>query len=366
MGKRNGAEGSANPKTDDGSAEIILDGVPVLVGQNLEKALRTLREIPEISNGMRVWVDALCINQQEVQEKNFEVKRMGEIYKKTDRVVSYLGEESDQSGHILEFMDAIGEVMQQAKVLAPIIPSAGVAGTRFRGWPVPTPERSATPANGILGFLRNIQADMAFSMTRFLLRTYFSGIWIIQEIVLGGKKSIAICGARRFSWTSLLRGGKLLNAGMAVTLWNFDMKLDPTQNQNEDDKDYLTLADLKDCITKLQMLRDAHIDSRRAEEDEADRHVPGSSTLWFRIPSSNNATDWRDLIYGMMNLLPKKLTDLIYVEHASTNRFADMMRTFAEAHILSTQSLHWILIGTIRHFWATKTGRRECKFGSAI
>lgn len=121
------------------SAEIILHGVPVLVGQNLEKALRTLREISEISNGTRVWVDALCINQQDVQEKNFEVKRMGEIYRKADRVVSYLGEESDQSGHILEFVDAIGEVMQQAKVLAPII----------------------------LGFLRNIQADMAFSMARF-------------------------------------------------------------------------------------------------------------------------------------------------------------------------------------------------------
>ena len=29
------------------------------------------------------------------------------------------------------------------------IPSAGAAGTRFRGWPVPTPERSATPADGI-------------------------------------------------------------------------------------------------------------------------------------------------------------------------------------------------------------------------
>lgn len=304
--------GRASNLADD-SAEIILDGVPVLVGQNLEKALRTLREIPEISNGTRVWVDALCINQQDVQEKNFEVKRMGEIYRKADRVVSYLGEESDQSGHILEFMDAIGEVMQQANVLAPIT----------------------------LGFLRNIQADMAFSMARFLLRTYFSRIWIVQEIVLGGEKSIAICGARRFSWTNLLRCGKMLNAGMAATSWNFDMKLDPTQNEDED---YLTLADLKNGITKLQMLRDAHIDSgREEEEDEADRHVPGSNTLWFRIPSSNNATDSRDLIYGMLNLLPKKLTDLIHVDYASTNRFVDVMRTFAEAHITSTQSLHWIL-----------------------
>jgi hypothetical protein len=155
----------------DDSAEIILDGVPVLVGRNLEKALRTLREIPEISNGTRIWVDALCINQQDLEEKNFEVKRMGEIYRNADRVISYLGEESDQSGHILEFMDAIGEVVERATVLAPIT----------------------------LGFLRNIQADMALAMARFLRRSYFSRIWIVQEIVLGGEKSIAICGARRFS-----------------------------------------------------------------------------------------------------------------------------------------------------------------------
>jgi len=174
-------------------------------------------------------VDALCINQQDVQEKNFEVKRMGEIYRKADRVVSYLGEESDQSGHILEFMDAIGEVMQQAKVLAPMI----------------------------LGFLRNIQADMAFSMARFFLRTYFSRIWIVQEIVLGGEKSIAICGARRFSWTNLLRCGKMLNAGMAAASWNYRMKLGPTQNEEEDEY-YLTLADLKDGITKLHASRCPH------------------------------------------------------------------------------------------------------------
>jgi hypothetical protein len=293
------------------SVEITIDGIPVLVGRNLEKALRTLREIPEISRGTRVWVDALCINQQDVEEKNIEVARMGEIYRNADRVVSYLGDERDQSGQILEFMDAIGTVMQNAQTLTPII----------------------------IGFLKNIQADMAASMARLFLRTYFSRIWIVQEIVLGGKKSIIICGARRFSWTNLLRCGNMLSAGMAAGSWNYNMKLDPMQG---DEENFLTMADLKDGITKLQMLRDAHIDSK-PKEDESDRQVPRSNTIWFRIPSSNNATDSRDLIYGMMSLLPMKLTRLIHVEYASHNKFVDVMRGFAEAHITSTQSLYWIL-----------------------
>ena len=329
--------------TDD-SAEIVLDGVPLLVGRNLEKALRTLREMPEIPNGTRVWVDALCINQQDVQEKNFEVKRMGDIYRKADRVVSYLGEESDQSGSILEFMDAIGEVMQQARVLAPIT----------------------------LGFLQNVQADMAFSMARFLMRTYFSRIWIVQEIVLGGDKSIVICGARRFSWTNLLRCGKMLSAGMAASAsWNFDMQLGWIQNKEEEPY-CVTLADLRDGITKLQMLRDARIDSRgeKGENNQVARRVPHSSTLWFRIASSNNATDSRDRIYGMMDLLPKKLTDFINVDYASPNQFVDVMRMFAEAHIKSTQSLHWILHRSYSPFlghqdWPTWVPNMAQRFSSA-
>jgi hypothetical protein len=323
-------------------SEITIDGIPILIGQSLEKALRTLREIPEIANGTRIWVDALCINQSDVQEKNFEVKRMGEIYRYADRVVSYLGEEKDDSGDILELMDAIGEVMQQAQILAPITQ----------------------------GFIKNIQSDMAISMTRLLLRTYFSRIWIIQEIALGGEKSIVLCGARRFSWTNLLRCGKMLNAGFSASFWNLDARLNPSQG-NDENEDYLTLADLKEGITKLQMLRDAQINSRKQDEDDKDyREVPRSNTLWFRIPSSNDATDPRDLIYGMMSLLPKKLIDLIDVDYAPSTGFADVMRKFAEAHITSTQSLQWI---THRYYspflghqeWPTWVPNLAQKFSSA-
>jgi hypothetical protein len=164
----------------------------------------------------------------------------------------------------------------------------------------------------------------------------------------------------------------MLNAGMAAASWNFDMKLAPTQNKEEDEEDYLTLADLKDGITKLQMLRDARINSRREEEEEKQGggYVPGSNTLWFRIPSSNNATDLRDLIYSMMNRLPKKLTDLINVDYASTNRFADVMRMFAEAHITSTESLYWILHRYYSPFlghqdWPTWVPNLAQKFSSA-
>ncbi|KAH8894696.1 hypothetical protein GQ53DRAFT_643223, partial [Thozetella sp. PMI_491] len=72
--------------------QIMVDNKPVHVGKNLARALRTLREIPEIQRGARVWVDALCINQKDVKEKNYVVRRMVDIYSKAERVISYLGD----------------------------------------------------------------------------------------------------------------------------------------------------------------------------------------------------------------------------------------------------------------------------------
>jgi hypothetical protein len=68
-----------------------------------------------------------------------------------------------------------------------------------------------------------------------------------------------------------------------------------------------------------------------------------SNTLWFRIPSSSNATDYRDLIYGMMELLPVRLKDAIHVNYSLDNKFMDVMSYFAAAHIETTKSLSWIL-----------------------
>uniref|UniRef100_L2FRR3 Ankyrin and het domain-containing protein n=1 Tax=Colletotrichum fructicola (strain Nara gc5) TaxID=1213859 RepID=L2FRR3_COLFN len=59
-------------------APIICDGVTLVVGGELFRALRRLRE--EDGAPLRIWVDALCINQQDISERNEHVKIMGQIY----------------------------------------------------------------------------------------------------------------------------------------------------------------------------------------------------------------------------------------------------------------------------------------------
>jgi hypothetical protein len=58
---------------------------------------------------MKLWVDSLCIDQDNIQEKDVEIKRMTDIYTKLRRIVSYLGMDENDSGYVLEVLNAIAE-----------------------------------------------------------------------------------------------------------------------------------------------------------------------------------------------------------------------------------------------------------------
>ena len=120
---------------------------PVFVGpywdvllqtRNCATLLRYLRP----GRGLRmVWVDAICINQRDVAERESQVAKMGDIYWQCSRVVTWLGADI---------------VTATAK--------------RFRRR-VPLHEiQEHIPEKGYLGQL--------------LQRRYFSRMWIIQELVL--------------------------------------------------------------------------------------------------------------------------------------------------------------------------------------
>ena len=85
----------------------------ISIGKKLEKALGALREIPEVQAGMPVWADALCINQTDIDERNYEVKRMESIYSNTTRVITWLSEARDCHTKALEFMHVVGQYLRQ-------------------------------------------------------------------------------------------------------------------------------------------------------------------------------------------------------------------------------------------------------------
>jgi hypothetical protein len=70
------------------SATILADGRTISVTKSLETALRHLR-YPD--RPRTLWVDYVCINQEDILERSQQVAKMGLIYERADSVLIWLG-----------------------------------------------------------------------------------------------------------------------------------------------------------------------------------------------------------------------------------------------------------------------------------
>ena len=72
--------------------------------RNLAEVLPYLRYEYRIRT---LWIDAICINQQDLRERSSQVKIMGDIYRLADRVVIWLGSAKDKSAHALKILSQL-------------------------------------------------------------------------------------------------------------------------------------------------------------------------------------------------------------------------------------------------------------------
>lgn len=158
--------------------EIIVDGLNLVVQSNLKKALLALRATPFVQGGCGVWTDAVCINQKNIAELNNSIKRMKDVYSQAVNVVIWLGDAADGSNEAIDFINAVAV-----------------------GW-----------AGGPESLRRCLQEAFARrgttiweSLSNLIMRGYWSRLWIIQELVMGGKDSTIICGEQVTTWERLYR-----------------------------------------------------------------------------------------------------------------------------------------------------------------
>ncbi|RBR25721.1 uncharacterized protein FIESC28_01474 [Fusarium coffeatum] len=146
----------------DGKAErsITVNGVDYGVRQNLWDALHYLRKhVPNTD----YWIDAICINQKDVDERNGQVRMMHHIYSRAQTVVVWLGKS------YAEYETALPDL----KALQHQIPSSQSAAP---GEPADAARNS--PAERSLA--RKLYSD-----------NYWKRLWIIQEIAQAQK--IKVC-----------------------------------------------------------------------------------------------------------------------------------------------------------------------------
>lgn len=170
---------------EDASVAFGNDNYPgtssLRLGGNLACALRHLRyaEKPR-----KLWIDAVCIDQSNLEERGEQVAEMSTIYQNASCVIVWLGNGSEDSDLAMRKLAYLGRQVILTKDNWLICPP----GSEEPYWcesscHVPYSEETWT------------------AIGKLLERSWFSRIWIIQEIQLAAHGAVVQCGREKMSWS---------------------------------------------------------------------------------------------------------------------------------------------------------------------
>jgi len=163
--------------------QIECDGGALAIPRNLHEALITLRrgkgEGEGEGKGDRIlWVDGICINQADPEEREQQVQVMCWIYMLAKRVLIWLGEQREEDFQAMQMLVSV-----QARL------GDGREGTVWK----------KTATIEAIKEAKSHSADGMAHLKRLLSRPYFSRMWVIQEIV-NASEALVICGSQTVSW----------------------------------------------------------------------------------------------------------------------------------------------------------------------
>lgn len=116
----------------------------------------------------QLWIDAICINQKDLKERNQQVVLMGNLYRKAASVPVYLGQDEDLPGVFQLFRDL---TIKATSFPIGILPSA----------------------------FSDIDRSLLISFRKFFERPWFKRCWTMQEIGLA-QRAMLICDGDELEW----------------------------------------------------------------------------------------------------------------------------------------------------------------------
>ncbi|CAM1501642.1 Fc.00g036260.m01.CDS01 [Cosmosporella sp. VM-42] len=170
-----------------------IDGrvVPLKPGRNLDHALRRLRDADESLMGCRyLWVDALCINQEDKPEQTSQMLMMGEIYQRATKVVAWLGKDFVSTGRAIKSLEELRKIPRERHAEMQVMDMTG------------------EDVYAQLGIKPLNMLDWT-SLTGLLMRGWFSRVWIVQEAIFA-RHIVFVCGKSVISADLIYEVSKML------------------------------------------------------------------------------------------------------------------------------------------------------------
>jgi len=275
----------------DCTRTIIVNGQEVIVRSNLEAALRVLREKEPIRMGFAIWIDALCINQDDMPERNEEVKRMRKIYKQARDVVVWLGEEGNDSA----------QAMRLLKILAKSVADG-------------TDRNLGNTLRETPNFLGH---GSWRALCQLMERPYWDRLWIMQEIAMGGEHTAILCGKDTVSWSELYHG--------TYTFGTHNVDLMFTLIEHECHEAGVPTSGLK---------RNKIIHLWTEQNVQAGREKPQVMCM-LDLGRKSLVTEPRDKIYGVLGMMPVAAAENIKPNYKAS--LAELYISFAEVMISTSK-----------------------------
>ncbi|ORY16939.1 heterokaryon incompatibility protein-domain-containing protein [Clohesyomyces aquaticus] len=249
-------------------------------GKSLAVSLaRTLKD-NKIQSGPYFWIDAICINQENLHERNHQVSLMKSIYFSAQSVVVWLGPSEDS---IVSAFNTVKSVYTPSGKDERVYPSRQVS--------------------------LHLTSDTAVAILYLCRLQYWSRVWIIQEVVLGQ--------SLRFYCGKYTLNGEALE--------QFFQRLSPrlARKRTDDGPEFLRTSAF--CI--MRQRRDWHNKSRGAIKTMSphydDRPVDSKK---LGIPAllatykDMQSTDPRDKVYALLSLASEEQLEAykLHVDYSKT------------------------------------------------
>jgi Heterokaryon incompatibility protein (HET) len=146
------------------------------ISDNLDMALRCLQHQNE---PRMLWVDFVCINQDDYDERKQQVQIMYRIFSKAEKVIAYLGDEADGSERLPNLLRRINDAhFKDAE------DQADSDKLFIQPWVEEDWVRLGLPPS---------EDEAWLILEKFISRPWFVRVWIMQE-ALAAKELVVICG----------------------------------------------------------------------------------------------------------------------------------------------------------------------------
>ncbi|KAF2175585.1 HET-domain-containing protein [Zopfia rhizophila CBS 207.26] len=275
-------------------SQIVVNGIVWDVPRNLASALRILRDLPETKVGMSYWVDALCIDQNNTEEKNSQVKKMKSIYSHARAVIAWLGEEEETDADAIDIINSLHRTFF-------------VATERKQGL--------------------EFKAEQWAALARFLKRPYWERLWIIQELAVNHHSTLFVIGTMFLSREMVLSAMKYCKMDAETIEQLLRQPCDRPWSHNQ--APFIWAKAFR--VERLLTMTD------EADGEQGLRHI-------LQLAITAKASDSRDNVFGLLGLLHPDIALRIQPDYSLSKLL--VYSKFAAAIASTTNSLDILLSWT--------------------